>query len=91
MTLKNRAPFDLTESVSFQGLEDALEEIESRRERHRHFELYVFPHIDAAMNITIDEGRDDSASTAGADFSIQEMRDVYRTVGGVPLVGGGGV
>lgn len=88
MTLKNRAPFDLTESVSFQGLEDALEEIESRRERHRHFELYVFPHIDAAMNITIDEGRDDSASTAGADFSIQEMRDVYRTVGGVPLVGG---
>jgi len=88
MKLQNRTPFDLTESVSFQGLEEALGDVEDRRERHRHFELYVFPHLDAAMNIAIDEGRDDGASTGGAEFSIQEMRDVYRMVGGVPWIGG---
>jgi FAD-linked oxidoreductase len=88
MKLQNRTPFDLTESVSFQGLEEALGDVEDRRERHRHFELYVFPHLDAAMNIAIDEGRDDSASTEGAEFSIQEMREVYRMVGGVPWIGG---
>jgi FAD-linked oxidoreductase len=88
MTLANRTPFDVTESVSFQRLEEALDDVESRRERHRHFELYVFPHLDAAMNIAIDEGREDSAPTAGAEFSIQEMRDVYRMVGGIPLIGG---
>jgi len=91
ITLQNQPPFELTETTSFGGLHEALEEVETRRERHRHLELYLFPYVELAMTIAMDELSPDSVRVPDSEttpFSAETMRDVYRSVGGIPLIGG---
>lgn len=88
MTLQNQRSFDLTETTSFEILEDVLDEIEDRREQHRHFEFYAFPHTGAAMVIATDEGRQEpTPAVAVQGDPLHALRDAYRKVGGVPLLG----
>ncbi|MAE96555.1 MAG: FAD-linked oxidoreductase [Deltaproteobacteria bacterium] len=88
MTLANQASFDLTETTSFEPLGDLLDDVEARRDRHRHFELYAFPHTEAGMAIATDEGRGEPSPTPEFEGDPLKMaRDAFRKVGGLPLVG----
>lgn len=88
LTLRNQTPFELTESTSFEPLGDVLDDVETRRVRHRHFELYAFPHTEASMVIATDEGRREPSPQGEFEGDpLQALREAYRSVGGLPLIG----
>jgi FAD-linked oxidoreductase len=86
--LQNQRAFRLVETARFEPLEAVLEDVEQRRDRHRHFELFAFPHASLAQVIETDED-DGSAEPLGQEDprAVYELRDVYRLVGGIPGLG----
>ncbi|MEN8162466.1 MAG: FAD-binding protein, partial [Myxococcota bacterium] len=86
--LQNQRAFQLVETARFEPLEDVLEDVEQRRDRHRHFELFAFPQASLAQVIETDED-DGSAEPLGEEDpqAVYQLRDVYRRVGGVPGLG----
>jgi FAD-linked oxidoreductase len=87
--LQNQEAFRLVETARFEPLEDVLEDVERRREAHRHFELYAFPHASLAQVVVTDE--DDGSAVAEGDEdpeAVYLLRDVYRGVGQLPALGG---
>jgi len=82
------APFHVVENNRFEALEDVLDDVAARRDRHRHFEFYAFPHTGAALTITTDEGGEGLPRPPEGDpHAIELLRDVWRWVGRLPWVG----
>ena len=82
------APFHLAETNRFEPLEDVLAEVETRRDRHRHFEFHAFPHTGIALTVTTDEGGEGLARPPEDDpHAVELLRDVYRFVGRIPWIG----
>jgi FAD/FMN-containing dehydrogenase len=48
--LQNQRAFRLVETAQFEALDGLLEDVERRRDAHRHFELYAFPHASLAQS-----------------------------------------
>jgi FAD-linked oxidoreductase len=80
--LQNQRAFRLVETAQFEALDGLLEDVERRRDAHRHFELYAFPHASLAQSVVTDED-DGSAEPAGEEDpgAVYRLRDVYRRVG----------
>jgi FAD-linked oxidoreductase len=87
--LQNQRSFRLVETAHFEPLEDVLEDVERRRETHRHFELFAFPHASLAQ-VVVTEEDDGSATPSGEEDpeAVYLLRDVYRRVGRFPGLGG---
>lgn len=87
--LQNQRAFRLVETARFEPLEDVLEDVERRRDEHRHFELYAFPHASLAQVVETDED-DGSAAAEGEEDpeAVYLLRDAYRSVGWLPGLGG---
>ena len=83
-----REPLRLVETNRFELLEDVLDEIDARRDGHRHFEFHAFPHTRVALTVTTDEGGAGLPRAPEDDpYAVELLRDVYRVVGRVPVVG----
>jgi FAD-linked oxidoreductase len=80
--LQNQRAFRLVETAHFEELDALLEDVERRRDAHRHFELFAFPHTSLAQSVVTDED-DGSAEPAGEEDpeAVYLLRDVYRSVG----------
>ncbi len=87
--LQSQRAFRLVETARFEALEAVLEDVERRREAHRHFELFAFPHASLAQVVETDED-DGSATPEGEEdpAAVYLLRDVYRAVGGLRGLGG---
>lgn len=53
--MQARPKYKLQEDSWVLPLHDALEQAESLRDSHRHFEMYAFPHADYTLMLTMDE------------------------------------
>jgi FAD-linked oxidoreductase len=86
--LRNQKPVRLVEVSRFEPLEDVLADAPARRDRHRHFEFYAFPHTSQALSIATDETDTETHPAAPEDpQAVYRLRDLYRRVGGFPAVG----
>lgn len=82
------APFHVVETQRFEPLEDVLAEIEARRDRHRHFEFYAFPHTRVALTVATDVGGEGTPRPPEDDpDAVELLRDTYRWVGRLPWLG----
>ncbi len=89
-TLQNQAPFELTEVNRIEMLEDVLDDVERRRDQHRHFELFAIPYASACITVTTDQAKPGDRNQGEEDpQAVYTLREVFDKVSWVPIVGEG--
>ena len=69
-----RKSYHIQETSWMMPLEEGLEQAESLRDSHRHFEMYALPHADYILGITLDEIEADAV-----EERTSETGDAYET------------
>jgi len=88
LKLRTQPAFQLVERIRFAMLADVLADAERMAAENRHFELFSFPHSSVAMVMETNEGSAEVAPVGEDDAEgMNLLRDVYRWVSGIPLVG----
>ncbi len=72
--LQTRPAYYLKERIWMMKLDEGLEQIETLRDTHRHFEMYALPHADYILAITQDEINPEEVSE-----NHNEVSDAYET------------
>jgi FAD/FMN-containing dehydrogenase len=87
LRLQNQAPFSLVETTRAEPLEDVLDDLEVRKASNRCFEFFALPHTPWAISVTTNEGEQGEVSAPEDPEAVYLARQVYRWVGGLPVVG----
>ena len=89
LTLNTVPAFFLQETSKAEPLTDVLENVAHENKVNRHFELFAFPHTDLALVVRTNAiAQPASVQTAEEDpLSVNQLRDAYRRIGTLPLVG----
>ena len=85
--LANQGPLTLEQVSRFEPIEEVLEDVEGRIRDHRQFELLALPHTGAAVTVTTDETGESGVWDHEDPEQVYEVREAFRAVGGVPLLG----
>lgn len=87
-TLQNQEPFELTEVNKIEPLEDMLDDIENRLERHRHFELFAIPYASVGISVATDIARPGDENQGEDDpQAVNALRTAFESLAWIPLVG----
>lgn len=82
--------FYLKQKTTVEPLNDVMAGIAEEKTRNRHFELLAFPHTTMAMVVRTNElSKSEVASTQIDEdpTAIYQLRDAYRQLGTLPMVG----
>jgi FAD-linked oxidoreductase len=88
LKLQNEPALRLTEVTRVEPLEDVLDDLPSRFNNNRHFELLALPHTRLCVSVTTNESkRTDVAHGVDDPQAVYKLRQLYRLVRWLPGIG----